>query len=261
MNPISVIIIAKNEAENIIECILSAQQISNDIIIADSGSTDNTQALALQNGARILQITWKGYGQTRNEAGKIAANNWIFALDADERITENLANHINNLTLNNKNAVFGFKRENFFATKKIKFGQWGRDKIYRLYNRQNAHWNLMLVHENVIGDNIEKKMLAGSVLHYTMKDIATYQAKSIFYAQLSAQKYFEQGKKASEIKKIISPVFSFIQNYIFRFGFLDGKDGFTIAYIAATHNFNKYKFLNALFLNKKKLNKICKIVK
>ena len=246
MNNISVIIITKNEADNIVDCILSAQQISKDIIIADSGSTDNTQALALQNGARLLKITWQGYGHTRNEAAKIAANNWILALDADERITEKLAHIINNLTLNNTNAVFGCKRENFLAAKKIKYGEWGRDKIYRLYNRQYASWDLMLVHENVIGNSIQKILLNGSVLHYTMKDMAEYQAKSILYAKLSAQKYFKEGKKASLIKRFISPVFSFIQNYIFRFGFLDGKEGFTIAYISAVYNFNKYKFLNGL---------------
>lgn len=246
MNKISVIIIAKNEAENIVECILSAQQISNDIIIADSGSTDNTQALVLQNGGRLLNLTWQGYGHTRNEAAKIAVNNWIFALDADERITEKLAQDINNLLLNNTNAVFGCKRENFLAAKKIQYGEWGRDKIYRLYNRQYASWDLMLVHETVIGNNIEKILLNGSVLHYTMKDMAEYQTKSILYAKLSAKKYFENGKKASIIKRFISPIFSFIQNYIFRFGFLDGKEGFTIAYTSAIYNFNKYKFLSAL---------------
>ena len=246
MNNISVIIIAKNEADNIVECILSAQQISDDIIIADSGSTDNTQALTIKNGARLLNINWQGYGQTRNEAAKIAANNWILALDADERITEKLASEINNLTLHNTNSLYGFKRENFLAAKKIKYGEWGRDKIYRLYNRQCSSWDLMLVHENIIGNNIEKKLLKGSVLHYTMKDMAEYKAKSILYAKLSAKKYFENGKKASLIKRFMSPGFSFIQNYIFHMGFLDGKEGFTIAYTSALYNFNKYKFLNEL---------------
>ena len=250
MNPISVIIIAKNEAENIIECILSAKQISNDIIIADSGSTDNTQELALRNGARILQVTWKGYGQTRNEAVKIAANDWVFSLDADERITKKLAANVNVLILKNDKIIYGFKRKNFWENKKIKFGEWGRDKVFRLYNKQQAAWNLALVHENVVGINIEKKLLPGMLLHYTMKNIAEYKKKSISYAHLSANNYLIQGKKASLIKRFISPFFSFIQNYIFRLGFLDGRNGLTIAYISALYIFKKYKYLNELWVNK-----------
>lgn len=250
MNQISVIIITKNEAESIGDCILSALLISNNIIVADSGSTDNTQEIILQNGATLLQVDWMGYGQTRNEAAKIAAHEWILTLDADERITEKLAASIKDLIFTNNHNIYGFKRENFWGRKKIKFGEWGRDKVYRLYNKQHAAWDLALVHENVVGENIVKKLITGSVLHYTMKNIAAYKKKSILYAQLSANKYVLQGKKTSVIKRFISPIFSFIQNYIFRLGFLDGKDGFTIAYISALYIFKKYKYLNDLLVNK-----------
>lgn len=250
MNQISVIIIAKNEAENIGDCILSAQLISNNIIVADSGSRDNTREIVLQKAATLLQVDWKGYGQTRNEAAKIAAHDWVLTLDADERITEKLAVYINSLVFTNDKIVYGFKRENFWGSNKIKFGEWGRDKVYRLYNKQQAAWNLALVHENIEGENLEKKLLPGSVLHYTMKNTAAYKQKSILYAQLSADKYLSQGKKASLIKRFISPIFSFIQNYIFRFGFLDGKDGLTIAYISSLYIFKKYKYLHQLTVKK-----------
>ena len=250
MNAISVIIIAKNEAANIVDCVLSAALVSKDIIVADNGSTDNTVSLATQAGARVLKVRWNGYGQTRNEAAAMAEHDWVVALDADERITPPFAASINNLFLTNTGILYGCKRENFLGAKKIRFGEWGRDKVYRLYNRQQATWDLMLVHETITGNNICKKIIPGALLHYTMKDMAEYQTKTILYAQLSASKYAAKGKKASLVKRYISPVFSFIQNYIFRLGFLDGKEGFVIACTSSRYIFLKYKFLYLLLQKK-----------
>lgn len=246
MNQISVVIIAKNEAGNIGECIISARQVSIDIIVADSGSHDGTQKLVLKYGARLYETSWKGYGQTRNEAAAIATNQWILALDADERISPELAMAINACALDNSKILFGFSRKSFLGRKKIRFGEWGRDSVYRLYNKDQANWDTQLVHETITGNGIIKKRLPGVLLHYTMKDLQEYQDKTILYATLSAQKYAEQGKKASLVKRFLSPVFSFIQNYIFRLGFLDGKEGLIIAYTSAKYVFLKYKFLYLL---------------
>ena len=251
MNSISVIIIAKNEAENIADCIMSAKQVSKDIIVAESGSQDNTQALVIKAGARLLQTDWKGYGQTRNEAAAIAVNNWVLALDADERVTPKLAAAITNLSLEDNSILYGFKRSNFLATKKLRFGEWGKDKVYRLYNKHNAAWDLLLVHENIIGSGIHKKLLPGGLLHYTMKDLAEYRAKTILYARLSAEKYADQGRKATLLKRFISPTFSFVQNYIVRLGFLDGKAGYITACTDSKYIFLKYKFLHELLQQRK----------
>ena len=99
-------------------------------------------------------------------------------------------------------------------------------------------------------DSISKKIISGSLLHYTMKDIREYQKKTILYAQLSANKYLAQGKKASLVKRFIAPLFSFVKDYFFRLGFLDGKEGFIIAYISSKYIFLKYKFLNSLLQKK-----------
>lgn len=246
MRHISVIIIAKNEAENIVACIKSARLISDDVIVADSGSDDGTTSLIVDAGAKLLPVEWKGYGQTRNEAAGIAANDWILALDADERITPALSTAVNNLSFTDSKLLYGFKRENFLAEKKIRFGEWGRDTVYRLYNKQAAWWDDMLVHEHIIGNGIHKKILPGSLLHYTMKDMEEYQKKTDLYARLSADKYALQGKKALLIKRFIAPVFSFVQNYIFRLGFLDGRNGLLIAYSTSHYVFLKYKFLKQL---------------
>ena len=104
----------------------------------------------------------------------------------------------------------------------------------------------MPVHENITGNNISKTTVPGELLHYTMKDLNEYSQKTLLYAKLSANKYVEQGRKASLIRQFVSPVFSFIQNYIFRLGFLDGKEGFIIAYTSSKYIYLKYKFLNSL---------------
>jgi glycosyltransferase involved in cell wall biosynthesis len=251
MHPISVVIIAKDEAKNIVDCITSAMQISNDVIVADSGSKDDTASLAIQAGARLVATDWKGYGQTRNEAADVAANDWILSLDADERVTPQFAASINNLLLTDECLLYGCKRQNFLGTHEIRFGEWGSDTVYRLYNKKQARWDLMPVHENITGNAINKKTIPGSILHYTMKDLAEYRKKSILYAQLSAQKYLEMGKKVSVVKRFISPVFSFLQNYIFKLGFLDGKEGFMIANISSEYTYLKYKYLSLLFQKKK----------
>ena len=246
MNQISIVIIAKNEAANIGDCIISARLVSNDIIVADSGSEDGTQKLVLKYGARLHETTWKGYGQTRNEATAIAVNKWILALDADERLSPELATAIKGCALNDGKILYGFKRKSFLARKKIRFGEWGRDRVYRLYNKDQAAWDAQLVHENITGNGIVKKLILGELLHYTMKNMKEYQAKTILYANLSAQKYADRGKKAFWIKRYISPVFGFIQNYIFRLGFLDGKEGLIIAYTSAKYVYLKYKFLHLI---------------
>jgi len=245
MPPISVVIIAKNEENNIADCVASALQISNDVVVADTGSIDNTIEIAEKAGARVIQLQWLGYGLTRNKATEFAHNNWIFVADADERITKTLATTIHQLVLDEK-LVYGCKRESFLMNKKVRFGEWGRDKVYRLYNKNHTKWDDVNVHENLETNHLQKRIITGSLLHYTMESMEEYYGKTEIYARLSAEKYLIKNKKSSWIKKYISPIFSFIQNYIFRLGFLDGKVGFIIAKESCKYVYLKYAYLQKL---------------
>jgi glycosyltransferase involved in cell wall biosynthesis len=248
MHPISVIIIAKNESANIVGCIQSAQLISSNIIVADSGSTDNTVLLAKQHGATVMPTEWKGYGPTRNFAANQATHDWIFALDADERITPALAHAIGLLNLTNPNTVYGCRRSSFLMQHQVKYGEWGRDKVFRLYHKHCAHWNTAIVHENLAMEaHVSKQLIDGNLLHYTMADMAEYQTKTLTYAKLSAEKYAIENKRSSLIKRYVSPLFSFVQNYLFRLGFLDGKAGWVIAYTSAKYVYLKYYYLHQLY--------------
>ena len=240
---ISVVIITKDEEKNIAECLESAFLISKNVIVADTGSTDNTVSLAKSRGANVVLLDWTGYGNARNEAAKAALNNWILALDADERITPTLASSIKKLMLINDSILYGFKRESFLVNKKIKYGDWGRDKVFRLYNKQITSWDLTPVHEDIISKGVKKEIIQGSLLHYTMDSIETFYNKTINYANLSAAKYFNQHKKATIIKRFGSPIFAFIQSYFIRLGFLDGSEGYIIAKYSAFYVWKKYDLL------------------
>ncbi len=251
MCSISVVIITKNESKHIVDCINSAKLISDDIIVVDSGSTDNTIELATKEGAQVIQINWKGYGNARNIGTKNTKNNWILALDADERITRDVVTAIKKLSLNNTSVIYGFKIISFFINQKVRFGEWGRDKVWRLYNKTAVDWNLNEVHEGLVGENTKRIMVKnGAFLHYTVDNIDEYNDKIFKYAKLSADKYYQKGKKYFFLQQLFSPIFSFIQNYFFRLGFMDGIVGWKIAMGSCKYNWLKYKYLAELTLAK-----------
>jgi glycosyltransferase involved in cell wall biosynthesis len=244
---ISVVIIAKNEAHIIGRTLQSLQEISDDIIVVDNGSTDATQSISMQNHARVIETAWLGYGPTKNIGIDAAKHDWILNLDADEAVDEELKHSILQLSLQNEEEVFEMWFKNFFLGKWIKHGEWGRDKHIRLFNRNKVKWNDAAVHEGLTITSVTKvSMLKGYILHYTTGSLEEYNQKTIAYAELNAKKYISQGKKSNFIKQYFSPLFSFIHNYFIRLGFLDGKEGFIIAKTTARYTYLKYLFLKRM---------------
>ncbi|MET0635521.1 MAG: glycosyltransferase family 2 protein [Chitinophagaceae bacterium] len=241
----SVIILAKNEQATIVNAVSSALLISRDVVVVDSGSIDETRDLAEAAGARVLQINWPGFGQARNTGAAFALHDAVFCLDADEVVTPELARAVNECSLQ-PGLVYGFRRRNFLGNKEIRFGEWGHDHVYRMYNKTRASWNHDLVHENIVITNGQRKKIAGSLLHYTTAGLKEYGIKLDRYARLSAEKYYRSGKKTSFFKLIFSPAFNFVRNYLFRLGFLDGKPGLDIALLHAGYTRKKYAYLRKL---------------
>ena len=242
-------IITKNEEHNMVDCISSARLITDDIIVVDSGSVDKTVILARQEGATVTTTDWNGYGAAKNRGAQLARHNWVFSLDADERISPQLAKSIKKLELNNANCVYQFNRTNYLGNKKIKFGTGGFDKVIRLYNKHNVNWDLTAVHEKLLGANAKEK-IKGSLIHYSAKSLQDYKEKIIFYAKLSAEKYFEQGLYASFTKRFIAPLFNSFKSYLLQFGFLDGRAGFDLAKLIAYYTWLKYYQLHQLEMKK-----------
>jgi len=246
MNLLSVIIITRNEEHNIVDCIRSAMLVSDDIIVVDSGSEDETTHLALASGARVFSVNWEGYGASRNLGTQKAKNDWILALDADERISSELASAIQQLRLADTNCIYRFRRLNYLCQKRIRFGTLGFETVKRIYNRNHAQWDRTLVHEKLISPRAQKKLIKGHIDHYGLKNESDYKAKAILYAQMSAEKYFLQGKKAGLLKRLFSPFFNSVKSYIFQLGVLDGHAGWVSAKTIASYSWLKYFYLHRL---------------
>ena len=248
---ITVVIITKNEAQIIGNTLKSLQDLTDDIVIVDSGSTDETINICKKFNCNIIAVDWKGYGETKNIGNLAAKYDWILSLDADEAIDQGLLDSIKKLITPENSNIYKINRKNFFCNKFIQYGEWTGDKPIRLFNRNIASWNNAPVHESLdFTKSVNAISLKGNLLHYTTNNVEEFIEKTLKYAKLNAVKYFEQGKKSGFIKIFLSPVFSFIKNYFFRLGFLDGWYGFLIAKTSAWYTFLKYSYLKELEKNK-----------
>ena len=230
-NSLSVVIITKNE-ENFIEDAIKSAQFAEEIIVLDSSSTDKTCQIAKKLGAKVYQQQWLGFGAQKNKAIDIAANEWIFVLDSDERITLDLKMEIIE-TLNHPlfDAYHVARLNNFFG-RNIKTCGLYPDYSIRLFKRSKGRFDNVPVHESV---RVEGKVskLKNHMIHLAFDSVDEFVAKQKKYAKLSI-------RRKSLIKALIAPWWTFIRLYFFRLGFIDGKRGFLISKIYAMYTFWKY---------------------
>lgn len=249
MRPISIVIIAKNEELVLGRTLKSLRNISDNIVVADTGSTDGTINTARENGARVERLVWQGFGATKNAALQLAKYNWVLFLDADEAIDTTLFSFLENVSLDDDQTLYKIKFKNYFGKQLIRYGEWGNESKIKLFNKEVACWDNTDVHEKVIappGTNI--KTAEGYILHELIDNISEYVQKINRYADLVAQKYFNQGKKASWFKMYIYPFYQFFFFYIIKLGLLDGRIGFITSYVSAYYSFLKYHRLKELSL-------------
>jgi len=252
MQKLSVVIVCKNEETIIGETIASFSGLTDDIVIYDNGSTDSTKEIVGKSTAKLIEGRWEGFGKTKNNANACAKYDWILSLDADEAIDDELKINLLKLNLDQGNYVYMLRFKNFLGNTWLRFGEWGSDKHTRLFNRQYIYWNDAYVHETLILPlETEIKTLKGFIIHKTARSIQQYESKMRNYALLNAKKYFLDGKRSNFILVYFSPIFSFIKNYFFKLGFLDGVAGFHCARINAGYTYLKYRQLNNLQQNKK----------
>jgi glycosyltransferase involved in cell wall biosynthesis len=247
MVPVSVVIITKNKAEYLTNCLNMVKLITNDIVIIDNGSTDETFTIAEDFGCRIFKSSWDGYGTNKNKGIQLAKYDWILSIDADEIPDREFIYSIHDQHLKNASVVYDIKFRSYFGKKQIRYGSWGRDHHIRLFNRQLVKWSETKVHETLIlPKQIKRKKLNGYFHHYSVKNAYECNHKAHYYAKLSAEKYFESGKKTNIINLYLSPMFVFIKTYILLLGFLDGKEGWDISKITFKNRWLKYHHLNYL---------------
>jgi glycosyltransferase involved in cell wall biosynthesis len=247
MQPISVVIICKNEVAVIEETIKAAKQLSNNIVVVDSGSDDGTIELLKKLKVQLVQCEWNGFGPAKNLGIAHAKYDWILALDADERIDVNLINALKACDLTKKNFVYALSFLNYLGNKALHYGEWSNDFHIRVFYKKNAHWTNADVHEKLeFKTKPIIKKLKGFVHHKTAANIEELNIKMDAYAKLNAKHYFQKNKKNYFVKKYTSTIFNFFKNYFIKLGFLDGKIGLAVALENAKYTFKKYLYLQKL---------------
>ncbi len=231
MKKLSVVIITKNE-ESFIGDAIKSSLFADEVLILDSGSSDNTCKIAQDLGAKVYSQDWLGFGPQKNKAVELAKNDWVFVLDSDERITVELEEEILEILNNPSNDGYFVARLNNFFGKNIKSCGLYPDYSIRLFNRTKARFNDVSVHESVqLKSNIG--YLKNHMIHLAYNSIEEFIQKQNRYSSLNH-------KKKSILKAIINPYWTFFKLYILKRGFLDGWHGFIISKLYAQYTFWKY---------------------
>ena len=247
MNKISGTIITLNNENLIKDCIMSLQKICDEIIVLDSLSSDKTTLIAEKLGARVYYQAFLGDGPQKKLAASFATHKWVFSLDADERLEDDLINYLNQLDLDNtKHAAFSFKRRNFCGNKWIKAASFYPDRVTRLYNRELVNYTMSTSHAFV--DSAASK-IDRHIIHYTYHSYTDWINKINFYSTQSAKTMHINGIKRSSIRPITHSVFAFFKKLIFKGGIFQGIDGFTVAITTMFNTYMKYIKLNELYDN------------
>lgn len=242
MIQISAVIITFNEQEHIGQCLASLQDIADEIIVLDSYSTDQTKIICQQYGAKFAQQPFISYVQQKNAAIALAQYPYILSIDADEVLSDDLRHSILAIKHNWQFDTYTFNRRNNFCGYWVRYGGWYPDRKTRLFDRNKATWAGGNPHEYIqLKTTASKGTLKGDLLHYTVQNIAQFTAQNNHYSTLQAQDMFKNGKsKVTWFHLTLKPLWRFINTYLLKGGFLDGKIGFIIAIHAAHTVFNRY---------------------
>jgi glycosyltransferase involved in cell wall biosynthesis len=238
---ISAYIIAFNEAEKIRDCINSILW-ADEIILADSFSTDGTSEIAKELGVKVVNIKFEGFGDLRNKAIDNCSGEWIFSIDSDERCTKEVRNEVLELINNAPLDIYRVPRKNFFMGRWINFSGWQPNfRQPQLFRNGKMKYSLESVHEGYISkSSYEIGELKNSIWQFPFKNTEEVIHKSNRYSSLGVKKLIDKGIRGSVFKAFLHGLWSFLKHYIFKLGFLDGGAGFVIAFGNFEGTFYRY---------------------
>jgi glycosyltransferase involved in cell wall biosynthesis len=247
MKPLSAVIITLNEEANIGRCIDSLWYVADEIIVLDSFSSDDTVSIAKERGAIVKQEVFTGYKEQKNRALKLTKYDYVLSLDADEALSPELIAAILKIKRDFQFKAFSMNRYNHYCGSFIKHGLWYPDRKIRLFDKRIATWGGMNPHDKIVlPENNKVQFLKGDILHYTFDTIEEHLERNERMSSIAAQAIFDSGKKKHWSKIILSPLWSFINGYFLRLGFLDGYYGWVIAIQNAHLSFLKYQKLQRI---------------
>ncbi len=240
MQSLSVVVITYNEEGNITPCLDSAKW-ADEMIVVDSGSTDATVERASRFTGHVIQTQWKGYGAARNEALDRATGDWVFWLDADERITPELAAEIRDLLARDGGMTAGYEvaRRAYFLGRWIRHAGWYPSRVTRLFRRGRGRFSESRVHEKLMLEG-PVGVLRHDLIHYTDPDLRHYFEKFNRYTTLAAEDLAASGRRTSLFDLLVRPPYMFLKMYFLKLGLLDGIQGLILSVLSAGYVFTKY---------------------
>jgi glycosyltransferase involved in cell wall biosynthesis len=249
MVKISLIIITFNEEENIERCIDSAEGLVDEIVVVDSFSTDQTQALCRKKNVRLIMNAFEGYIAQKNFALAQASHDWILSLDADEALSETLKGNL--VGLKNQSSLlvqaYQMNRLTNYCGKWIRHTDWYPDKKIRFFDKNYARFGGKDPHDMVVlYPQAKFQHIKGDILHYSYHSISQHIGQLNRFTDIGAKVALEAGKRANIFVIFGSPIVKFFQSYVLRLGFLDGYYGFVVCAISAFARFTKYIKLKQL---------------
>jgi glycosyltransferase involved in cell wall biosynthesis len=236
--PLSVVLITQNAAAQLPECLASVA-FADELLVVDSASTDGTAEVAARFGARVIAKEWMGFGRQKQFAADQAANDWVLSLDADERVSPQLAASIVRALERPASPVYRMARRNRFMGRWLSHGEGYPDWSARLYDRGRARWSDDAVHEKLVYA-VSPGTLEGDLLHESAEDLGRYLEKQNRYTLLAARELHASGRRAGALQLALSPLLRFLKFYLLRLGFLDGVPGLVHIAIGCMNSFLKY---------------------
>jgi glycosyltransferase involved in cell wall biosynthesis len=247
---ISAVVIVKNEEAALPACLASLNWV-DEIIVLDSGSTDRTREIARNAGASVFESDdWPGFGPQKNRAISHATGDWVLSIDADERVTPELASQIRRVvSLPDVVQAYAISRLSSYCGRYMRHSGWWPDYVTRLFRRGKARFTDDLVHERLIVDGGVGK-LTGTLLHESFHSLEQVLEKINRYSSLSAEQMSTVGKDGGVAKAVLHGIGAFLKAYVFKAGFLDGREGFMLAVSNAEGAY--YKYVKLFLLNRQR---------
>jgi glycosyltransferase involved in cell wall biosynthesis len=252
MSSLSVIIITRNEEENIPGCLESVAW-ADEVIVVDSGSTDSTVDICRRFGAQVHVHDWPGFGRQKNRALGYAKRDWVLSLDADERVTPELKRQLLDAMGEGTKDGFYIPRLSQFCGRFVRHSGWYPDYVLRLFKRIKGRFSEDMVHERVVLDGTAGR-LSSPLIHYSYQSEADVSRKTEQYAMAGALQMYGSGKVSSPVDAPLRAFWAFVRTYFVRLGFLDGVAGFRIARMNARTTYLKYKQLRIMRSGKSPLD-------